>query len=188
MTKPAKFYRVNQQISSPQIRLIDAGGKQLGIVSRDEALTRARSVNVDLVEIAPNASPPVVKLIDFKKFLYLEQKRRRLERKRSHASETKEIRLGPFTSAHDLDTKIGKAKAFLADAHKLKIVMKFTGRQIAHPEFGKKTLRFFLDSISSTCKIEREPHFEGKLLIALVSPARGGKDEAKDTKVSSKKI
>lgn len=185
---PKKFYRLNQQIQAAKIRLIDEGGKQLGIVTREEALKRAQEEQLDLVEIAPNAKPPVAKLIDFKKFLYLEGKKRRAERKKSESHETKEIRLGPFTEEHDLNVKIDKAREFLRAGHKTKIVIKFSGRQMAHPEFGHKIIQIFLDNISNICRIERQPHFEGRLLWTLVTPGKGGEIETKNEKVNSKKV
>lgn len=172
MTIHKKFYRLNQQIQAPQLRLIDGAGRQIGVISRDEALAQAREAHLDLVEIASNAKPPVVKLIDFKKFLYQEEKKRRDERKKARVSETKEVRLGPFTDEHDLKTKLSTAQKFLEQGNKLRIVVKFSGRQIAHPQFGQKVLQNFIDELSDSSKIERESHFEGKLLIALLSPER----------------
>lgn len=171
-----KFYRVNEQIQAREVRLLNGKGTQIGIVSREEALRQARELGTDVVEIAATAKPPVCRLVDFKKFLYQEEKRKKGERKKTHVSGTKEIRLGPFTSEHDLHVKISKARKFLGDGHKTKIVIKFTGRQMAHPKFGQKILQFFLDSIASISKIERQPHFEGRLLLALISPSKGGLD------------
>ena len=183
-----KLYRLNQQIQAREVRLIEVDNKQIGIASRDEALKRAQVAGVDLVEIAPNAKPPVCKLIDFKKFLYQEGKKQKEERKKAHAGETKEIRLGPFTSEHDLSVRIKKAQEFLKDGHKIKIVVKFTGRQMAHPQFGHRTLKLFMDAISEVTKAEREPHFEGRLLSTLVSPIKGGKIEAKNEKVNIQEV
>lgn len=194
-----KFYRINQQVQAREIRLTDSSGKQIGIVLRDEALKRAQELGVDLVEIAPNAKPPVSRLIDFKKFLYQEAKRKREERKKTGISETKEIRMGPFTAAHDLSVRINRAKKFLKEGYRIKIVVKFSGRQMAHPVFGQKTLQSFLDSISEISKVEREPHFEGRLLWTFVSPMKvrgpvppkqseGGKSETEDKKINSKTL
>lgn len=185
MQRP-KLYRLNQQILAVEVRLIDSHGKQIGVVPKDEALKRAQEENIDLVEIASQAKPPVCKLIDFKKFLYQEGKRKKEEKKKANRSETKEIRLGPFTGAHDLNVRIERAREFLKEGHKIKIVVKFTGRQMAHPEFGHKTMKLFLDALSGILKIEREPHFEGRLFLTLVSPIKGGnKVEAKNEKVDS---
>lgn len=182
-----KYYRINQHIQAPEVRLLDSSGKQIGIVAKNEALKRAQDEEIDLVEVAPGAKPPVCKLIDFKKFLYQEEKKKREERKKAHGSETKEVHLGPFISEHDLKVKVDRAKEFLKDGNKVKIVLKFSGRQITHPEFGQKTLNHFLAEIDKISKIEREPHFEGRLLVSSVSPVKHGvkyeKDE--DKKVGS---
>lgn len=178
-----KFYRLNQQIQGEQFRLLDASGKQIGVVPRDQALAKAREAQLDLVEIAGRANPPVVKLIDFKKFLYQEGKKRREERKKAHVSQTKEIRLGPFTDSHDLKTKLTTARKFVEEGNKLRIVVKFSGRQITHPEFGQKVLQNFINGLSDISKVDRESRFEGKLLIALLSPERKkthDKDENKE--------
>lgn len=184
-----KYYKLNQHIQAAEVRLIDSLGKQIGVVSRTEALQRAQDEGVDLVEIAASAKPPVCKIIDFKKFLYQEEKKRREEKKTAAASETKEVRIGPFTSEHDLQVKIDRAKEFLKANNKVKVVVKFAGRQMAHPEFGQKTLAKFLAGIASLAKIERDPHFEGKLYWALVSPEKkGAKDVKKEDKTENKEV
>lgn len=182
-----KYYRINQHIQVPEVRLLDSTGKQVGIVSKDEALKKALDEGIDLVEVAPGAKPPVCKLVDFKKFLYQEEKKQREEKKKSHTSETKEVHLGPFISEHDLKVKVERAKKFLKDGHKVKIILKFRGRQITHPEFGQKTLHHFLECITAISKIEREPHFEGKMLVASVSAVKSAVkyDKNEDKKVSS---
>lgn len=118
------------------------------------------------------ANPPVVRLIDFKKFLYQESKKKNEEKKRSKVSETKEIRLGPFMNDHDLETMIRRGTGFLEDNDKVRLIVKFMGRQIAHPEFGQETMQKVIDALSGLSKVEREPHFEGKQLIAILSPER----------------
>ena len=180
-----KFYRINERIFASSLRVLDAEGKQIGVLSRFEALQKAKELGVDLVEIAPMASPPVVKIIDFKKFLYQESKRKNEEKKRSKVSETKEIRLGPFMNDHDLKTMIRRGTGFLEDNDKVRLIVKFMGRQIAHPEFGQETMRKVIDSLSGMSKLEREPHFEGKQLIAILSPEKKGqKNEKENQKLS----
>ncbi|MDO8583186.1 MAG: translation initiation factor IF-3 [bacterium] len=169
-----KFYRTNERIFASQLRVLDAEGKQVGVLTRFEALQKAKELGVDLVEIAPMASPPVVKIIDFKKFLYQESKKKNEEKKRSKVSETKEIRLGPFMNDHDLNTMIRRGTTFLEDNDKVRLIVKFMGRQIAHPEFGQETMRKVVDALSSLSKLERDPHFEGKQLIAILSPEKKG--------------
>lgn len=177
MIIPKRSYRLNQQITAREVRLIDEAGRQVGIVLKDDALREAQKKQLDLVEIAPKANPPVAKLADFKKFLYLEEKKRRAEKKKSGEQEIKEIRFGPFTGEHDLKVRVERAKAFLKAGHRIKIVVKFTGRQMAHPAFGHKILEDFLSQISALSKLEREPHFEGRFLWTIVSPGKEQKKE-----------
>ncbi len=167
-----KFYRINERIFASTLRVLDPEGKQIGVLPRFEALKKAQELGVDLVEIAPMASPPVVKVIDFKKFLYQESKKKNEEKKRSKISETKEIRLGPFMNDHDLNTMIRRGTGFLEDNDKVRLIVKFMGRQIAHPEFGKTIMQKVIDALSGMSKLEREPHFEGKQLIAILSPEK----------------
>ncbi len=187
-----KFYRVNERIFSSTLRVLESGGKQLGILSKFEALSKARELGLDLVEIAPNAKPPVAKIIDFKKFLYQEEKKKKEEKKKSKRSETKELRLGPFMNEHDLMVVLRKAQGFLGDGNKVKFVVKFAGRQITHPEFGERILEKTIEFLSGVSKIEREKHFEGRQLIVILSPARSGaqslKTEVKNAKEKNKKI
>lgn len=167
-----KFYRINERIFASQLRILDSEGKQIGVLSRFEALQKAKELGVDLVEVAPMANPPVARIIDFKKFLYQESKRKNEEKKRSKISETKEIRLGPFMNDHDLKTMIRRGAGFLENNDKVRLIVKFMGRQIAHPEFGQETMRKVIEALSGMSKLERDPHFEGKQLIAILSPER----------------
>ena len=172
-----KFYRINERIFASQLRVLDADGKQVGVLSRFEALKKAKELGVDLVEIAPMANPPVVKIIDFKKFLYQESKKKKEEKKKSKVSETKEIRLGPFMNAHDLGTMIRRGTGFLENNDKVRLIVKFMGRQIAHPEFGQETMQKVIQALAGMSKIERQPHFEGKQLIAILSPEKKQKND-----------
>jgi translation initiation factor IF-3 len=169
-----KFYRINERIFASLLRVLDQEGKQIGVLSRFDALQKAKELGVDLVEVAPMANPPVVRIIDFKKFLYQESKKKNEEKKRSKVSETKEIRLGPFMNDHDLETMIRRGTDFLKDNDKVRLIVKFMGRQIAHPEFGKDTMQKVIDALKDLSKLEREPHFEGKQLIAILSPDKSG--------------
>jgi translation initiation factor IF-3 len=165
-----KFYRINERIFASQLRVLDQEGKQVGVLTRFEAMQKARELGVDLVEVAPMANPPVVRLIDFKKFLYQESKKKNEEKKRSKVSETKEIRLGPFMNDHDLETMIRRGTEFLEDNDKVRLIVKFMGRQIAHPEFGMAIMQKVIKALEAISKVEREVHFEGKQLIAILSP------------------
>lgn len=167
-----KIYRVNERIFASTLRVLDTEGKQIGIISKFEALQKARDLGLDLVEIAPAAKPPVAKIIDFKKFLYQEAKKSREEKKKAKTSETKEVRLGPFMSDNDLNVMSKRARNFLQDGNKVRLVVTFSGRQITHPEFGHKILDKILIDLSDISKIERERRLEGKKLMAIISPEK----------------
>lgn len=167
-----KFYRTNERIFANELRVIDSENKQIGVISKAEALTLARESEMDLVEIAPTAKPPVARIIDFKKFLYQEEKKKREEKKKAKNSETKEIRLGPFMDDHDLETMTRRAREFLVDNDKVKLVVRFKGRQMGHPEFGQQVIRKAIDILSDISKVDKEPHFEGRQLIAMLSPEK----------------
>ncbi|MBI2028711.1 MAG: translation initiation factor IF-3 [Candidatus Levybacteria bacterium] len=176
-----RFYRINERIFANTLRILDAEGKQVGIFSRFEALKKARENGLDLVEVVPMANPPIAKIIDFKKFLYQEAKKKKEEKKRSKISETKEIRLGPFMNDHDLQVMVRRGTVFLTNNDKIRLIVKFVGRQIAHPEFGQGIIQKAIDGLSGLSKIERPPHFEGKQLIAILSPERKGAQSPKAT-------
>lgn len=167
------------------LRVLDSEGKQIGILTKFEALQKARELGLDLVEVAPLAKPPVARIINFNKFLYQQEKKKREEKRKAKVSETKEIRLGPFMNDHDLEVMIRRAKEFLEDNDKVRLVVKFIGRQITHPEFGKEVLQKVLNALSDISKVEREAHFEGKQLITIIVPERKKqKNEDKNTQVS----
>lgn len=177
-----RFYRINQYIQSPQIRLLDESGKQIGVVKREEALAKARELGVDLVEIAPNAKPPVVKLIEFKKFKYQEAKKEKDAKKKAKEVVVKEIRLRPFIGNHDLGTRINWAKGFLKDGNRVKFVVKFLGREMAHPQFGYELAKRVSKLLEEEAEFEREAHFEGKQLIFSLQPRNPKKDSNEKAK------
>lgn len=156
---------------------MDSEGKQIGVLSRQAALQKAKEEELDLVEIAPLAKPPVVKIIDFNKFLYQEAKKKQEEKKKAKVSDTKEVRLGPFMSDNDLQVMVGRMKGFLDNGDKVRLIVKFKGRQIIHPEFGHKILGKVFDTLSDISKVDREPKLEGKQLIAIISPDKKGKKQ-----------
>ena len=167
-----KFYRTNERIFASTLRVLDTSGKQIGILSKFEALNKAKESGLDLVEVAPKAVPPVAKIIDFKKFLYQEEKKKREEKRKSKVSETKEVRLGPFMSENDLAVMSKRTRDFLVQGDKVRLVVNFAGRQIAHPEFGYRVLDKILKDLEDVSKIERDRHLEGKKLICLITPER----------------
>ncbi|MBI2036136.1 translation initiation factor IF-3 [Candidatus Microgenomates bacterium] len=167
-----KFYRLNQQIRAPLLRVIDQEGKQLGVLKRDEALAKAQAAEVDLVELAPNANPPVCKIVDYKKFVYLEGKKQRDARKKTRVGGTKELRLGPFMSENDLHVRIERGKEFLKQGYKLRLAVKFAGRQITHPEFGWQVLNKIIKALEDFGRVERAAKFEGKILATTLTPGK----------------
>ncbi len=167
MRPRGKYYRLNYFIQAPELRLLDETGKQIGIVSKLEALQKARELGVDIVEIAPHAKPPVAKLIDFKKFKYLESKKLREEKKKQKHVGVKEVRLRPFTGEHDLEVKLKQARQFLVEGNQLRIAIAFRGREITHKEFGFDMLNKFINRLEEV-KIVRPAHFEGKILTSML--------------------
>lgn len=175
-----RFYRTNERIFATELRVLDGEGKQIGVLSKSDALGKARELGLDLVEVAPKANPAVARIIDFKKFLYQEEKKRRDEKKKSKAGETKEVRLGPFMSDNDLGVMVNRARDFLSENNKVKLVVRFSGRQITHPEFGHKTLDKAIGSLSDISKVEKEKHFEGRQLIVMLSPEKHKGEQAQE--------
>jgi len=172
--KPNPFfrYKINQYITAPQIRLLSDDGKQIGIMSLVEARQQSFTTGLDLVEIAPKAVPPVVKLIEFSKFKYQESKKAKAEKRGIKGGETKEIQMTPFIGQADYDTRLKKARDFLATGNKVKLSVKFQGRQITRKEFGYDLINRFGKDLSDICQIEGEPKLMGKRLIATISPAK----------------
>ncbi|MBI3559957.1 translation initiation factor IF-3 [Candidatus Gottesmanbacteria bacterium] len=162
-----KFYRLNYQIAAAQLRLLDEDGKQIGVVTKLEALQKAKEQGLDVVEIAPHATPPVAKLIDYKKFKYQEAKKDRESRKSQKNVSVKEIRLRPFIGAHDFDTRLLQAKDFLSDGNQVKLTLTFKGREITRKEFGFAVIKRFIEALESV-KVVREPKMLGRVLEAMV--------------------
>ncbi len=176
-----RYYKLNQRINAPELRVLDAQGEQIGILSRNEALELARQQELDLVEVAPLAKPPVARIIDFKKFLYQQEKKKKEEKRKAKVSETKEIRLGPFMSDNDLQVRIKQGREFIENGDKLRLVVKFKGRQITHPEFGRKVTNKYIEALSDIAKVDRPPHFEGRQMIAILSVEKGKKQKEEQT-------
>jgi translation initiation factor IF-3 len=162
-----RHYRLNYQIASPQLRLLDENGKQIGVVSKIEALQKAKELGLDIVEVAANASPPVAKLIDFKKFKYQEAKKERESKKNQKNVGVKEIRLRPFIGAHDFDTRKVKAQEFLSDGNQVKVSVFFRGREITRKEFGFDVMKRFIGALESA-RVVREPRLEGRTIVAML--------------------
>ena len=164
------FHRINHQIKADQVRVIDDQGKQIGVMSLSDALKLAHQKGVDLVEIAPHTKPPVAKLIDYAKFKYLEAKKHK--KSKAKTKDIKEIRLTPFIGQNDLDRLCQKAATFLNQGHKVKVVVKFTGRTINYKDFGHKTLQKVFDKLNDLATIEQPAKLVGRRLIATLASKR----------------
>jgi len=149
------------------MRLIDFQGKNLGVFSQEEALSKAKEEQKDLIEIAPQASPPVVKLIEYSKFLYQEEKRRRDQKRNAKRGETKEIRFSPFIAENDYRTRLGKIKKILSSGNKVKLVVRFQGRQMSKSQFGYDLINRIVQDLGEV-RIEQEPKFIGLQLFATI--------------------
>lgn len=178
-------YKVNFQINAPSVRLISDDGKQVGVVTLVEARQQAQATGLDLVEIGPNAKPPVVKLISFAKFKYQEAKKQKAEKKGVKGGELKEIQATPFIGPGDYETRIKRIKEFLATGNKVKINVKFQGRQITHKEFGYSLIDKFKKDLAELATPEGEPKLVGKFLFITVAPAKKGKKN-EETKSETK--
>lgn len=165
--------RINHFIQARELRVLDASGSQIGLLSRDEALKLAEEKGLDLVEIAALAVPPVAKIIDYSKFLYQQKKKKQEEKRNSHVSETKQLQFRPFIDDHDLDVKLKKAREFIADGNKVKFVLKFRGREMAHQNLGKAVMDKVLEKMADIAKIEREAHMEGRQMVMVISRMSG---------------
>jgi translation initiation factor IF-3 len=161
---------VNNAIRAPQLRVIDSDGKQLGILPTREALRLAEERSLDLVEVAPNAQPPVAKMMDFGKYQYERAKREREARKARKDIEVKEIRLRPKTGDHDIAFKVRQARSFLESGAKVKVRIRFRGREITHPEVAKRQLDRIAQELEDVSTIEQHAGFEGRTILMILAP------------------
>lgn len=169
--KKQKFnLKINNSISSPELRVIGEDGKQLGVMKLNDALSKAHEFGVDLIEIAPQAKPPVAKIIELGKFKYQEEKRRKKEKKSSKPIELKEIRFSPFIADNDFNTRIERITKFLNDKHKVRIVVVFMGRQMGSKPVGYELLKRILGLFRDRVVIDMEPKFIGRHLAMVISP------------------
>lgn len=164
--------RINRQITAKEVRVIDADGEQLGIMPLSEALERAQEAGLDLVEVAPQAKPPVCRLIDFGKFMYTKSKRERQARKAQVKTEVKEIQLRPKTGEHDINFKLRDARKWLLRGAKVKVRVRFRGRERYIPEVGREKLQEVAERLSDVAIVERKPAFEGRTMIMILAPIK----------------
>lgn len=167
-----KRIRVNEQIRISPIRLIQDDGEQIGIVSIDEARERAEARGMDLVEVAAEARPPVVKMMDYGKFKYEADRARREARKKQHTIKVKEVKFRPGIEDHDYSFKVGHAKRFLEEGNKVKLTMMFRGRQVTHPEIGLEVLARVMEDLQEIGKAESQPSMEGRVMSMIIGPLK----------------
>ncbi|HZT88263.1 MAG TPA: translation initiation factor IF-3 [Stellaceae bacterium] len=162
--------RINEEIGVPKVRLVDERGNMVGVVGRNEALAKAVDAGLDLVEVSPNADPPVVKILDFGKFKYEEQKKKNEARKKQKIIEIKEIKLRPSIDDHDYDVKMRSMHKFIGEGDKVKVTMRFRGRELAHQELGMDVLMRVRGDLEEIAKVEQMPRMEGRQMTMVMSP------------------
>ena len=164
--------RVNERIRAPEIRLIGAEGENIGLITPEKALALAVAAGLDLVEISPNAAPPVAKIMDFGKYKYETQKKESEARKKQKVIEIKEIKFRPNTDTHDYDVKMRSVTKFLEGGDKVKITLRFRGREMAHADLGRKLLERVADDVTDLGKVEAMPRLEGRQMVMMISPVK----------------
>lgn len=162
--------RVNQQITAPQVRLVDEEGEMVGVVSRAQALERARHAQLDLVEVSPNADPPVCKILDYGKLRYEAQKKQAELKKKQKTAELKEVQIRPGIEEHDYQVKLRHAMRFLSEGDKVKITLQFRGRELSRKELGVKILTRMETDLEPISKIESPAKLEGKRMMMVLAP------------------
>lgn len=167
---PSSFVRVNGKIRAREVRLIGPEGQQVGVVSLGDALNMARVQGVDLVEVAPNATPPVCRLVDYGKFRYEQSKKEKESRKKQHATKLKEIQLSANIDPHDFGVKLTHAIDFLCDDMKVKLSLRFRGREMAHQEYGHKVIANFITATAPFAVPDAAPKLIGKSITVILSP------------------
>ena len=157
-------------ISVPEVRLIDETGENVGVVNTGEAVDRAFDVGLDLVEVSPNVDPPVCKILDYGKYKYEEQKKANVARKKQKVIDVKEIKMRPGIDVHDYDVKMRSMQKFLSEGDKVKVTLRFRGREMAHQDRGFKVLKRVQDDLDEISKVEQFPTVEGRQMIMVIAP------------------
>ena len=163
---------MNREIKAPSVRVIDSEGKQLGILTLQEALRQAGEAGLDLVEVAPTSSPPVCRVMDYGKFRYQQSKKLQVARKHQATIQLKEIRLRPKTEEHDLQVKLRHIKRFLEENNKVKVTMMFRGREIAYTDIGRKIMEGILGEVEEKGVIDQHPKLEGRNMVMILAPKK----------------
>src|SRR5829696_6415320 len=170
--RPPAGPRINRAIRVPEVRLIDEDGAQLGVVPTVQAMEMARQKDLDLVEVAANAVPPVCKLLDYGRFKYETTKKEREAKKHQHAIELKELRLRPGTDDHDVDVRARSARRFIEEGHKVRLLVRFRGREAAHPEIARGQIDRIVKSLQDIAIVEQGPMMEGRAMFAVLARSR----------------
>lgn len=163
--------RINREIKAKEVRLINYNGENLGIVTLSEALKIAQEVGLDLIEISPQVTPPVCKVLDYGKYKYEQQKKKNEAKKNQKIVSIKELKLRPMIDTHDYEVKVKQAKKFLAQGDKVKFTMRYKGRELSANDMGKEVLNKLLEDLEGICKVDSAPKMEGKQMFMIVSPA-----------------
>lgn len=161
--------RINREIEVPSVRLVDAEGEMQGVVPIREALMRAEEAGLDLVEVSPNADPPVCKILDYGKYKYEAQKKKNEAKKKQKVIEVKEIKMRPNIDDHDYDVKLRAATKFLEEGHKVKVTLRFRGREMAHQDLGMNVLTRVRDQLDPLSKVEQHPKMEGRQMVMVLA-------------------
>lgn len=169
----SKDLRINEEIRAREVRVIDDEGNQVGILAIRDALKVAYDKQLDLVEVAPNAKPPVCRLMDYGKFKYEQSKKEKEARKKQKTTDIKEVRMTPNIDEHDFQVKVRSVQKFLADGDKVKVVVRFKGRQIAYANLGEQRLLELSEIVKEHGSIERSPKVEGRNLVMILAPKSG---------------
>jgi translation initiation factor IF-3 len=172
MATAREDYRINQNIDSREVRLVDEHGGMAGVVPLAEALQRADAAGLDLVEVSPNAEPPVCKILDYGKFKYEAQKKANAARKKQKVIDVKEIKMRPNIDDNDYNIKMRKIQEFLSDGDKVKVTLRFRGRELAHQDLAMGLLERVRDELGEQAKIEQFPRMEGRQMIMIMAPPK----------------
>jgi len=164
---------LNEAITYPQIRVIDQKGEQLGILTSEEALAKAQEAGLDLVEVSPNAEPPVCRIMDFGKFRFENSKQKQGAKKKQKRTQVKEIKFRPRTEIGDYNVKLNKLRKFLENGDKTKVTMRFRGREFAHQELGMELLKRVVADLEDISNVEQMPGMEGRQMVMLLGPKKG---------------
>ena len=162
--------RSNNRISSPEVQVITNDGENLGVLNTNEAISKAKNQGLDLIEIAPNANPPVCKIMDMGKFKYDAQKKANLAKKKQKVISLKEIKMRPVTETHDYEFKVKNAKKFIAKGDKVKFTIRFKGRELQHSHLGNTLMTKIKEDMKDIGKVELHPKFDGKQMIMVIQP------------------